>query len=322
MSRPEPLLRVEQLRTYFYFRNSCVRAVDGVDLVVPEGSVVGIVGESGCGKSTTAHSIIRLVPARARIVGGAVVFRGRDLVGLDGGEMRGIRGRHISMVFQDPLTYLNPTLRIGEQIGEKIRTHLRLPEMQVRSLVASLLHEVGLAAGAERLYAHEMSGGMRQRALIAMALACEPALIIADEPTSALDVTTQAQILELFRGLREAHRTSFVLITHDLGVAAEICDWIYVMYAGEIVESGSVYDVLERPAHPYTQALLSSALSIDEFRETLSVLEGQPPDLASPPPGCRFHPRCSYATEVCGSQAPPRVEVCPGHHTACWLREE
>jgi oligopeptide/dipeptide ABC transporter ATP-binding protein len=319
---PSPLLQVRRLRTFFYFRDSCVRAVDGADLDVPEGTVVGIVGESGCGKSTTAHSIIRLLPLRARIVEGSIVFGGRDLVALAPDEMRGVRGRHIAMIFQDPLTYLNPTLRVGEQIAEKIRTHLGLPEPRIREMVAALLDEVGLPAGAEALYPHEMSGGMGQRALIATAMACEPSLIIADEPTSALDVTTQAQILELFKRLREAHRTAFLLITHDLGVAAEVCDWVYVMYAGEIVESGSVYDVLERPAHPYTQGLLASALSIDEFRETLSVLEGNPPDLGAPPTGCRFHPRCPYAMAVCSQEAPPVTEVEPDHGAACWLKVE
>lgn len=316
----QALIEMRQLSVHFYSKGLCIRAVDGLDLTVIEGTVVGIVGESGCGKSTTALAVMRLLPAGGRAVRGSIKFMDKSLLDLSDDEMRIVRGRHISQVFQDPLAYINPTMTIGAQIAEKVRAHLNLSKSAIKMLVISVLSEVGLAAGSEDLYAHEMSGGMRQRALIAMAIACEPELIIADEPTSALDVTTQAQILDLFKGLRETHRTSFLFITHDLGIAAELCDWIYVMYAGTIMESGSVYDIFERPEHPYTQALIGSALSIDEFRRTLTVLDGYPPDLASPPPGCRFHPRCVHAESICRSECPSLIEVTPGHNVACWLK--
>jgi peptide/nickel transport system ATP-binding protein len=315
-----PLLELRGLRTVFNLRHGRVRAVDGVDLVIRAGAVVGVVGESGCGKSTMAHSIVRLLPHRAEIVDGAILFGGRDLVRLSPDELRRIRGRDIAMVFQDPLTYLNPTLRIGTQIAEKIWAHEPDGRADAADAVTTLLREVGLPAGVEERYPHEVSGGMRQRVLIAIALACGPSLIIADEPTSALDVTTQAQILEVFRGLQRSRRTAFLVITHDLGVAAELCDEVCVMYAGQIVERGSVYDVLERPEHPYTQGLLASVLSIDEFRASVVTLDGTPPDLTDPPAGCRFHPRCPHATAVCAERVPPVVEVGAGHQVACWLK--
>lgn len=317
-----PLLELRQLQTVFELRHGRVRAVDGVDLTVNAGTVVGVVGESGCGKSTTAHSIIRLLPNRARVVGGSILFGGKDLARLSAAEMRHVRGREIAMVFQDPLTYLNPTLRIGVQIAETMWAHPDETRRDVDEVIATLLREVGLPPGIESRYPHEVSGGMRQRVLIAIALACGPSLIIADEPTSALDVTTQAQILDLFRSLQRSRRTAFLLITHDLGVAAELCDEVYVMYAGQVVERGSVYDVLERPGHPYTQGLLASALSIDEFRKSLVTLEGSPPDLTDPPPGCRFHPRCPHATSRCVERVPPVVTIASGHHVACWLKAE
>jgi oligopeptide/dipeptide ABC transporter ATP-binding protein len=315
-----PLLELRGLRTVFNLRHGRVRAVDGVDLVIKPGRVVGVVGESGCGKSTMAHSIIRLLPHRAELVNGSILFGGRDLARLAPEELRRVRGRQIAMVFQDPLTYLNPTLRIGTQIAEKFWAHETEPRENVRRAIATLLREVGLPAGVEERYPHELSGGMRQRVLIAIALACKPSLIIADEPTSALDVTTQAQILELFRALQRSRETAFLLITHDLGVAAELCDDVCVMYAGQIVERGSVYDVLERPGHPYTQGLLASVLSIDEFRASVVTLDGTPPDLTDPPAGCRFHPRCPHATAVCAERVPPVVDVGAGHEVMCWLK--
>jgi oligopeptide/dipeptide ABC transporter ATP-binding protein len=313
------VLEVRGLRTVFDLRYGQVRAVDGVDLVVGPGAVVGVVGESGCGKSTMAHSIVRLLPHRARVVDGAILFGGRDLARLPADELRRVRGREIAMIFQDPLTYLNPTLRIGTQVAETIWAHGTGPRATAGDTVAEVLREVGLPPGVQDRYPHELSGGMRQRVLIAMALVCGPALIIADEPTSALDVTTQAQILEVFRALQRSRRTAFLLITHDLGVAAELCDEVCVMYAGQIVERGPAEAVLEAPRHPYTQGLLASVLSIEEYRESVVTLEGSPPDLANPPAGCRFHPRCPHATRVCTDQVPPVVARPAGHEVMCWL---
>jgi oligopeptide/dipeptide ABC transporter ATP-binding protein len=315
-----PLLELRGLRTVFNLRHGRVRAVDGVDLVLQAGTILGVVGESGCGKSTLAHSIMRLLPHRAELVDGTILFAGRDLVRLGPEDLRRLRGREIAMVFQDPLTYLNPTLRIDVQLAEKIRAHEAKPREEIQAEIATLLREVGLPPGVEHRYPHELSGGMRQRVLIAMALACGPSLIIADEPTSALDVTTQAQILDVFRALRASRQTALLVITHDVGVAAELCDEVCVMYAGQIVERGSVYDVLERPEHPYTQGLLASVLSIDEFRATVVTLEGSPPDLTTPPAGCRFHPRCPHATAVCAERTPPVVNVGAGHEVMCWLK--
>jgi oligopeptide/dipeptide ABC transporter ATP-binding protein len=315
-----PLLELRGLRTVFNLRHGRVRAVDGVDLVLKAGTILGVVGESGCGKSTLAHSIMRLLPHRAQLVDGSILFGGRDLARLGPEDLRRLRGREIAMVFQDPLTYLNPTLRIDLQIAEKIWAHETTSREQVQAKIATLLREVGLPPGVERRYPHELSGGMRQRILIAIALACGPSLIIADEPTSALDVTTQAQILEVFRALQRSRKTAFLVITHDVGVAAELCDEVCVMYAGQIVERGSVYDVLERPEHPYTQGLLASVLSIDEFRATVVTLDGSPPDLTDPPAGCRFHPRCPHATAVCAERMPPVVDVGAGHEVMCWLK--
>jgi oligopeptide/dipeptide ABC transporter ATP-binding protein len=315
-----PLLELRGLRTVFNLRHGRVRAVDGVDLVIKAGTIVGVVGESGCGKSTMAHSIIRLLPHRAELVDGAILFGGRDLARLGPEELRRLRGREIAMVFQDPLTYLNPTLRIGMQIAEKIWAHETESREHVPAAIATLLREVGLPPGVESRYPHELSGGQRQRVLIAIALACGPSLIIADEATSALDVTTQAQILDVFRALQRSRNTAFLVITHDVGVAAELCDEVCVMYAGQIVERGSVYDVLERPGHPYTQGLLASVLSIDEFRASVATLDGTPPDLTDPPAGCRFHPRCPHATAVCAERVPPVVDVGAGHEVMCWLK--
>jgi oligopeptide/dipeptide ABC transporter ATP-binding protein len=315
-----PLLELRGLRTVFNLRHGRVRAVDGVDLVLKAGTILGVVGESGCGKSTLAHSIMRLLPHRAQLVDGSILFGGRDLARLGPEDLRRLRGREIAMVFQDPLTYLNPTLRVDLQIAEKIWAHETTSREQVHAEIATLLREVGLPPGVERRYPHELSGGMRQRVLIAIALACGPSLIIADEPTSALDVTTQAQILDVFRALQRSRKTAFLVITHDVGVAAELCDEVCVMYAGQIVERGSIYDVLERPAHPYTQGLLASVLSIDEFRATVVTLDGSPPDLTDPPAGCRFHPRCPHATAVCAERVPPVVDVGAGHEVMCWLK--
>ena len=309
------LLQADGLTVDFATPQGALRAVDAVSLRLCGGVVLGVVGESGCGKSTMAFALAGLLPAQASVTAGSIRLRGRDVTTLAPEERRAIRGREVAMVFQDPLTYLNPVMRVGEQIAEKFDAHDCAPAGGVTGEVSRLLQEVGLAPGAAAMYPHELSGGMRQRVLIAMAIACNPCLVIADEPTSALDVTTQAQILQLFGDLRRSRGASLLLITHDVGVAAELCDEVCVMYAGRIVEKGSVFDVLERPAHPYTQALLAAAAPQPGRGH---ALKGSPPDLLSPPTGCRFHPRCPYTTARCSAEEPPQCGS-GTHQFACWL---
>jgi oligopeptide/dipeptide ABC transporter ATP-binding protein len=309
------LLDVRNLQTYFRTALGTVRAVDGIDLQVLRGETVGLVGESGCGKTMTAHSIMRLVPSPPGFSTGQIFFQGHELISLPEHELRKIRGKKISMVFQDPMTYLNPVLKIGRQI-EEVMSARRNPGEAVR-----LLESMGIAEPSKvvKQYPHELSGGMRQRVLMAIAMANDPVLIIADEPTTALDVTIQAQILELIKSIGKGKNTSVLMITHDLGIVAELCDRVYVMYAGRIVESGDVFSLFERPLHPYTQGLLKSALSIAEFKEALEPIEGSVPDLLNPPAGCRFHPRCPAVMNVCREAEPPVIEVSPGCQVRCWL---
>lgn len=317
------LLDIRNLKTYLYTHAGVVRAVDDVNLSARKGEAVGLVGESGCGKTMTALSVMRLLPSYARIASGKICFDGINLVELTQSEMMGIRGGGISMVFQDPLTFLNPVLPVGRQIGETIRRHIGGPREEIEEKVVNLLEKVGVASPqtVKDYFPHQMSGGMRQRVLIAIALSCNPSLIIADEPTTALDVTVQAQILLLLRNLMEELKVSIVLITHDLGIVAEICDRVYVMYAGKIVEHGDVYSVLENSQHPYTLGLMESVLSIDEFRKDLSTIEGVVPSLISPPQGCSFHPRCPYALSMCSEREPRLVDVGRGHCASCLLFE-
>ncbi|HXG52546.1 MAG TPA: ABC transporter ATP-binding protein [candidate division Zixibacteria bacterium] len=313
------LLEVKGLKTYLRTSLGLVRAVDGVDLCISKGEAVGLVGESGCGKTMTAHSLLKLVPSPPGFIEeGEIRFRGRDLLRLDEREMREVRGREISMVFQDPMTYLNPVMKVGRQIAEAIAAPA--PEQSV----LKLLESVGIADPPKvaQQYPHELSGGMRQRVLIAIAVANAPSLLIADEPTTALDVTVQAQILDLVKTIKAEKGTSLLLITHDLGIVAEICDRIYVMYAGKIVESGDVFSIFEEPLHPYTQGLLRSSLSIAEFREKLETIEGAVPNLLDPPAGCRFHPRCPAAMSVCREKEPSPVQEKPGRQVSCWLYEK
>jgi oligopeptide/dipeptide ABC transporter ATP-binding protein len=312
----EMLLDVRGLKTAIKTRRGLVRAVDDVSFSVRPSEKVALVGESGCGKSMTARSVMRLLPEpAARIVGGSVLFRGQDLVGFDERRMEQVRGGEIGMVFQDPLTYLNPRMRIGAQIGEAVWLHRRAADLKQETAV--LLDHVGLAAGVARLFPHELSGGMRQRVLIAIALASRPKLLIADEPTTALDVTLQAQILELLERLCVEFGMALILITHDMGVVAELCDRVYVMYAGKLIEHGPVTEIFETPRHPYTTALLANALSIEKPRGAFTRVEGNVPDLVSPPLGCRFRPRCPHAFERCPRE-PPMFPV-GGVDVACWL---
>jgi oligopeptide/dipeptide ABC transporter ATP-binding protein len=317
------LLQVENLRTYFHMRMGVMKAVDGVDLEVDEGRTLGIVGESGSGKSVTALSIMRLIEQPGRIVEGSrILFEGRDLAALSEPEMQQVRGNAISMIFQEPMTSLNPVYTAGNQITEAIRLHRRISAQQARERAVELLGLVGIPSPEQRFsaYPHQLSGGMRQRVMIAMALACEPRLLIADEPTTALDVTVQAQILETLRELRERLAMSIILITHDLGVVAEMCDDVAVMYAGRVVERGPVGAIFRSPQHPYTEALLRSIPLLGMTQaEPLKVIPGKVPSALRWPPGCRFATRCDHAMERCRREEPPMVEL-DAVRAACWLR--
>jgi oligopeptide/dipeptide ABC transporter ATP-binding protein len=321
----KPLLEVRGLRTSFYTRDGIVRAVDGIDFHVDRGEIMGLVGESGCGKSVTSLSIMRLVAKPGRIEGGEVLFDGRDLLKLSDDEMRRIRGDRISMIFQQPTSSLNPVWDVGRQIEEVLRIHRGMKGKIAHSRAEELLKMVGIPDPARRLknFPHEMSGGMAQRVMIAMALACEPELLIADEPTTALDVTIQAQILDLMRNLRDETGTAIVLITHDLGVVAEMCDRVAVMYAGEIVEHTDVTSLFRRPLHPYTQGLIGSIPVVGAVQEELAVIPGNVPNLIDLPKGCRFAPRCATKIEedvaIANEVHPLLRPVDPGHDVRCWL---
>ena len=305
-----------------------VKAVRGVTLHVDEGEVLAIVGESGCGKSVTAHSVMRLNPEPpARIPHGSIDLCGHDIVNATEKEMRHIRGQEVSMIFQDPMTSLNPTMPIGKQIVESIRLHQKLSAKEASEKAMELLELVGIPNPATRAkqYPHQFSGGMRQRAMIAMALSCNPKLLIADEPTTALDVTIQAQIMDLLADIREKTNTAIILITHDLGVVAGLADRVVVMYAGRIAEHGDVNSIFYNSAHPYTQALLSSLPSVDSSREKgrLISIPGTPPDLLSPPKGCPFASRCEHTMKICKEQLPPYYQIGDAEHqTACWLHHK
>jgi oligopeptide transport system ATP-binding protein len=316
------LLDVKNLKTHFFTEEGVVRAVDGVTWHLDEGETLALVGESGCGKSVTAMSILRLIPnPPGRIVDGEITFDGQDLLKVSDSEMRSIRGNDIAMVFQEPMTSLNPVLTIGAQIRESIQLHLGLGEDEATARAVELLELVGIPEAEQRVkdYPHQFSGGMRQRVMIAMALSCNPKLLIADEPTTALDVTIQAQILEIMANLSQEFGTAVLVITHNLGVVARYADRVNVMYAGEIVESGTAVDVFKRARHPYTVGLLESVPRLDatEHRR-LATIEGQPPLLVDPIPGCAFEPRCAWAIEKCAVDKPPLEEKEPGHTAACW----
>jgi oligopeptide/dipeptide ABC transporter ATP-binding protein len=316
----EDLLRVENLRVGFGRPGREQVAVDGVSFTLAPGEVLGIVGESGCGKSVTALSILGLIPdPPGRIVGGRILLRGQDLAGIDEKTMNRIRGKDISMIFQEPMTALNPVFRVGEQISETLRVHEGLSRPQARARALQLIEKVGISNPEQRLdqYPHELSGGMRQRIMIAIALACGPQILIADEPTTALDVTIQAQILVLLRDLQREMGMAVVLITHDLGVVAQVVDRVVVMYAGRIVEEGSVAAVFARPSHPYTRLLLESIPLLEGRQERLRTIPGMVPSLSNQPAGCRFHPRCPDARPACQERAPASFDVGPGHRAAC-----
>ena len=317
-----PILEVRGLSTHFFTDDGEVRAVRDVSFELYPGETLGIVGESGCGKSVTALSILGLVQPPGKVVAGEILFRGRDLLELSREEMRKVRGRDIAMVFQDPLSSLNPVLRIGYQLNEAMKAHDKIPKEEVKPRGIDLLRRVRVPDALRRVrdYPHQFSGGMRQRVMIAMGLSNRPELLIADEPTTALDVTVQAQILELLRELNRETATSIILITHNLGVVAGLCTRVIVMYAGQIVEEGPVEQIFESPQHPYTWSLLRSIPRIDAVRhERLRAVEGLPPDLIALPSGCTFHPRCPFRVERCFVDEPRLDAVGPGQRAACWV---
>ncbi|MCH7863934.1 MAG: ABC transporter ATP-binding protein [Proteobacteria bacterium] len=319
------LLEIENLKTQFFTSAGTVKAVDGITYTVDKGETVAIVGESGCGKSVSALSILRLIPwPPGKIVDGRINFDGKDLLSLSEEEMRNLRGKEISMVFQEPMTSLNPVLSINEQLSETLITHFGISKVEARNKSLKLLEMVGISDPERRLnqYPHHLSGGMRQRVMIAMALSCEPKLIIADEPTTALDVTIQAQILELMKDLTKRLGVSLIIITHNLGVVARYADRVNVMYAGKIIETGSAIDIYHSPKHPYTLALLKSVPRMDLPRQAkLDPVDGQPPDLTRLDEGCSFRPRCHYVVEGCAKAFPALEEVSEGHFSACFEKD-
>ena len=324
-STDSTLLRVEGLKTYFFQRSGVLKAVDGVSFTVKAGEVVGLVGESGSGKSMTCLSLMRLVPRpAARIVEGEVWFDDRNLLELDESEMREYRGRRMAMIMQDPQTSLNPVFMIGDQVAEPVKLHLKERGRQAIERVLETLYAVRIPSPETRLkqYPHQFSGGMRQRVVAAMGLSTSPELLIADEPTTSLDVTIQAQFLGLIRELQREHRTSVIWVTHDLGIVAQMCDRVNVMYAGRIVESSEVRRIYKDPQHPYTQALLDSVPVIGNRRNRLYQIDGQPPDLRSIPSGCPFWPRCPSVMDICKEQYPPQTATGGDDFVHCWLAEQ
>jgi peptide/nickel transport system ATP-binding protein len=313
------LLRIQGLKTYFHTDDGIVPAVDGVDITIHEGETVGIVGESGCGKSVTSLTAMRLTPGK--VVEGSITFDGKDIIGLSEEEMRGIRGNEMAMIFQEPMTSLNPVFTIGQQIEEAIKIHLKYDKKKARQKAIEMLAVVGIPRANEIVneYPHQLSGGMRQRVMIAMAMSCNPKLLIADEPTTALDVTIQAQILDLMRELKKVHNTAIMMITHDLGVVAEMCDRVIVMYAGKVVEEADVVTLFTNPKHPYTQGLMKSVPSLDVKEKRLYSIKGNVPNPGSLRNGCTFAPRCEFAMDICRYKAPDLEVVESGHTSRCWL---
>lgn len=321
----DKLLEIKDLKTYFYTDDGIVKAVDGVNFSVESGKTIGIVGESGCGKSVTAMSILRLIPdPPGKIVSGEILFNGKDLTKISEEELRHIRGNDISVIFQEPMTSLNPVFTVGYQIMEALMLHQKLSEEEAKKKAVEMIKLVGIPR-AEKIvdeYPHQLSGGMRQRVMIAMALSCQPKLLIADEPTTALDVTIQAQILELMNELKNKLNTSIMLITHDLGVVAEMSDHVIVMYSGKVVEDAPVDELFKNPRHPYTIGLMNSIPSLIEEGERLESIEGAVPNPLYLPKGCYFHPRCKFATDECRNGQPELREIAPSHKVSCFRAEE
>lgn len=317
----EVVLEVQDLRTYFSTKWGTVKAVDGVSFTLRRGEVLGIVGESGSGKSVAMLSLMRLIPTPpGQIVGGSIILEGEDLVHLPENQMSKLRGSKIALIIQDPMTSLNPVFSIGNQVSEAIRLHQDIPRKSVKERALEMLRKVNIPAAETRMrdYPHQMSGGMRQRVVGAISISCEPSVLIADEPTTSLDVTIQAQYLKLLRELQKESNMALIFITHDFGIVAKMCDNVAVMYAGKIVEFGSVRDIFNHPSHPYTEALLASVPKLEEDVDRLYSIEGQPPLLHDLPPGCPFAPRCQYVMEQCREEYPPELTVDAGHTASCW----
>ncbi|MCZ8517340.1 ABC transporter ATP-binding protein [Paenibacillus filicis] len=314
------ILQVKDVNLAFSTSKGQLEALSNISFEILEGEILGIVGESGCGKSITSLSIMGLLPVEtSHITNGSIIFEEKNLTKLNREQMRDIRGKNISMVFQEPMTSLNPVFSIGDQLTEAVRYHLKVSKKDAIEHVQTILESIGIPSSRNIMdeYPHQLSGGMRQRVMIAMALSCHPKLLIADEPTTALDVTIQAQILALLKKINREFKTSILLITHDLGVVSEMCDRVIVMYAGQIVETGKVDELLENPRHPYTKGLLQSIPKIEETRRRLDTIPGTVPQLGKMPAGCRFSPRCSFSTEKCGSE-PTMINIGPDHHVKCW----
>jgi oligopeptide/dipeptide ABC transporter ATP-binding protein len=321
----QPVLEVKQLQTYFFSAQGTrvVKAVDGVSFTLNQGETLGVVGESGSGKTVTSMSLLRLLPPAARIVGGEIWFQGENLLTKSEREMRQLRGSQLTMILQDPMMSLNPLFTIGEQIAEPLRIHRHLRGGKLVERIKELLRGVRIPSPEVRLreYPHQMSGGMRQRIVGAIGISCEPQLLIADEPTTSLDVTIQAQYLNLLKDIQQRSRLAMIFITHNIGIVAKMCDNVGVMYAGKLVERAPVRTIFNQPAHPYTEALLNAVPKLTDRSKRLWSIEGQPPDLANPPTGCPFNPRCPQAEDRCRREVPPEFQVGENHYTRCWLWE-
>ena len=311
------LLKIENLTIHFPTEDGDVRAVNDVSLSVEAGQTLGLVGETGAGKTTTALGILRLVPEPGQVESGSICYKDQDIMQMSEKEVQDIRGNEISMIFQDPMTALNPVMTVGDQVAEVILRHQNCTKVEAQQRMIDILGKVGIGPDRASDYPHQFSGGMKQRIVIAIALACNPKLLLADEPTTALDVTIQAQVMRMINDLKREFNTSMILITHDLGIVAESCDQVAIMYAGEIVEQGSLEDIFDHTAHPYTKGLFNSIPSLDKDTERLQPIQGLMPDPANLPQGCKFHPRCPYAVEACGQQHPGMTEVSPGHLCRC-----
>ncbi|WP_069649791.1 ABC transporter ATP-binding protein [Caloranaerobacter ferrireducens] len=322
MKENRELLNIKNLVIHYITDDGTVRAVNGIDIKLNKGETLGLVGETGAGKTTTALGIMRLVPnPPGKILDGVIEFEGRDLLKISEEEMRNIRGNKISMIFQDPMTSLNPVMTVGEQIAEVIEIHQNVSKQEAMEKAGEMLELVGIPKARLNDYPHQFSGGMKQRVIIAIALACNPQLLIADEPTTALDVTIQAQVLDLMNNLKNEFHTAMILITHDLGVVAEVCDKVAIMYAGEIVETASLEQLFENPKHPYTLGLFGSIPKLDEEVDRLKPIKGLMPDPTNLPSGCKFHPRCPYAKDICAKQEPKVTEIENGHKVKCLIYE-
>lgn len=318
----DEILQIKDLRIEFVSEGEVTQAVNGIDLSIGEGKTLGLVGETGAGKTTTALSILNMVPQpQGKIRSGSILLDGINVLEQSEHEMEKIRGNQVSMIFQDPMTALNPVMSVGEQIAEVVRIHEHIDEKEAMQRAREMLETVGIPGERAAEYPHQFSGGMKQRVLIAIALACNPKVLLADEPTTALDVTIQAQVLELMRDLKKKYNMAMLMITHDFGIVAEVCDEVSVMYAGKIVEHGNLVDIFDHKCHPYTQGLFDSLPDINNRKSSLKPIPGEAPDPTNLPSGCAFHPRCKYCTERCTKEAPPKVQINDTHYVSCWLYE-